>query len=203
MGRPRYVPLARKDRVLNTFVMRFSMKRSAIICASLCICLAAGCQGPEEPFGGYCVGSHLEDEDAFGGFGPCNNFPKPCKEDSIGKKGEVSLIAFPEKVVDFRNSKAIVLRLVNRTQTIQDFSACDSALCIVQEALGSDGQWRPLERLPSSFCGNSFHRVFLEPNEYWQMYGRLRRGSDTTRFRFRLDAGGGKYLYSNEYTGSI
>jgi hypothetical protein len=99
---------------------------------------------------------------------------------------------------------------VNRTEKTLDFSACDSALYIVQEAFDSTGQWRALERFPDTFCGNSFHRVFLEPNEYWEFFALQRDGRFKTKLRFRLEPGGergiaagGGAVYSNEYDGSI
>jgi hypothetical protein len=175
--------------------------------------IPAGCGSEKQdvPRGWYCAGSKLTDEEAPGGFGPCDNFPKKCTNDFPGTKGELSLVAYPAEVADFGKRKAIVLRLVNRTEEVAGFSACDSRIYVVQEALDSTRQWKPLEQFPhTSFCGNSYHRVFLEPNEYWEFFALPRDGSFKTRLRFRLEQGGesgiaagGKALYSNEYEGSI
>jgi hypothetical protein len=188
------------------------MKPSLLLLLGTALCLLPGCSSEtrEGPRGWYYAGSNLKDEDALGGFGTCDNFPKKCDHNALGKPGELSLVAFPDEVVDFRKRKAILLRLVNRTEKTMEFSACDSGLYVVHEALDRDGQWKPLERFPATFCGNSFHRVFLETNEYWEFFAVPRDGSFKTKLRFRLEpkgeqgivAGGGT-LHSNEYEGSI
>ena len=167
----------------------------------------AGCgsEPASGPRGWYFAGSKIEDKQAPGGFGPCDNFPKECDEKTPGAPGELSLIASPDEIVEFRGRKCILLRLVNRTQKTLAFLACDSSLFVVQESLGIAG-WTPIESFPSSDCGNSDHRVFLEPDEYWEFYAIRRPG----RLRFRLEphwdqelnvkAGS---LFSNEYDGSV
>ncbi len=160
------------------------------------------------PHGWYYAGSNLEDATACGGFGPCNNFPKKIENDALGKPGEVSLIVEPNTIVDFGKRKAIVLKLVNRTAETTSFAACDSGLYIVQEALNRRGEWQPLERFPDSFCGNSFHQVFLEPDEYWAFYAIPRVGGFKTKLRFRLErlgerANGAGIIVSDEYEGSV
>jgi hypothetical protein len=172
--------------------------------------LKAEAQERDWPRGWYCAGSKLIDDDALGGFGPCNNFPKECAEDFPGTKGQLSLVAYPEEIVDFRERKAMLVRLVNRTVEVVGFRACDSRLYIVQEAIDKAGQWKALEGVPHTFCGNSFHRVFLEPDQYWDFFALPPDGSFKTRLRFRLDLGEKRgiferrgVLYSNEYEGSI
>jgi hypothetical protein len=192
------------------------MKRSLLFLLGAVFCALPGCgsqprDGPREgPRGWYYAGSNLKDENAPGGFGPCDNFPKKCENNAPGKPGELSLIAFPDEVVDFRKRKAILLRLVNRTEKTMDFLACDSGLYIVQEALDREAQWKPLEQFPTTFCGNSFHRVFLESNEYWEFFAPPQDGRFKTKLRFRLEPGGergiaarGGAVFSNEYGGSI
>ena len=188
------------------------MRRSLLLLLAAALALPVGCssEARDGPRGWYYVGSNLKDHEALRGFGSCNNFPKKCEKDGPGKPGELSLIAFPDEIVDFRNRKAIVIRLINRTEKTMTFSACDSRLYVVQEALNNQGQWKPLERFPNTFCGNSFHRVFLGSNEYWKLFAMNRSGRFKTKLRFRLEPGGeegiaagGGALYSNEYEGSI
>jgi hypothetical protein len=185
------------------------MKRTLIsLICGVAFCLTAGCgsQPRDLPRGWYCAGSKLKDEKALGGFGPCDNFPKKCANDFPGTAGRLSFIAYPGEIVDFANRKALLLRLVNRTEKVTDFAACDSRLYIVQEAVDSKGLWRALERFPETDCGDSFHRVFLEPEEYWEFYALPRQGSFKTKLRFRLEPGGeagiaqgGGTVYSNEF----
>jgi hypothetical protein len=157
---------------------------------------------PEIPIGWYCAGSNVIDDKALGGFGPCDNLPKKYTNGFPAPDGQVSLLAFPDEIVEREGHKLISLRLVNRSNQVVGFVACNSQLYIVQESRHF-GQWRPLEGFPQSWCGNSFHRVFLEPNEYWDFYGRRQKDEI---LRFRLERGGGigvggqgESLFSNEY----
>jgi hypothetical protein len=189
------------------------MKRSCLpLLLATMLLLTAGCGSdkPPVPYGWYGAGSKITDEKALGGFGPCGNFPKKCANDFPGTRGQLTLIAYPAEIVDVGQRKAMLVRLVNRTEKVAEFSACDSRLYIVQEALDRTGQWKPLEKFPETFCGNSFHRVFLDVNEYWEFFGVPRDGSCATKLRFRLEPGGepgiaqpGEGVYSNEYTGRI
>src|SRR5688572_26467667 len=80
------------------------------------------------------------------------------------------------------------------------------AFYLVQEALDREGRWRPLEKFPEAICGNSYHHVFLEPGDYWQLYALPRAGSFKTKLRFRLepaDPKGVASLFSSEYEGTI
>jgi hypothetical protein len=174
--------------------------------------IAAGCSSEQRdaPRGWYCAGSKLEDEDAPGGFGPCDNFPKRCANGVPGTAGQLSLIAYPGETVERGKRAWMRLRLVNRTQEMAVFCACDSRLYLVQEALDRRGRWRALERFPETSCGNSFHRVFLGREEYWDLYALPRAGSFKTKLRFRLEprgeaaiAEGGQAVYSSEFEGSI
>src|SRR5262249_42635297 len=92
----------------------------------------------------------------------------------------------------------------NRTGEVASFAACDSRLYLVGEAVDADGRWRAVEELPVVICGNSIHRVSLEPDQYWEFPARLYSGPIKTKIRFRLDPGdGGPSLYSNEFEGEV
>ncbi len=105
-------------------------------------------------------------------------------------------------------SKGMRLLLVNSTDAAIQFNACDRALFIVLEALDADGNWRPVQHFPTMFCGNSFHRVSLDANEFWSLPQPLYEGEFQTKLRFALvgwEQGGQEqtYLFSNEFDGSI
>ncbi len=92
------------------------------------------------------------------------------------------------------------------------FEAQDSRLNMAMQAIDSTGQWRNIESLPSSWCGNSYHTLALDPNHFWTFSTPQYKGVFNTRFRLSLE-----YLshpnkskkedtlriYSNEWTGSI
>jgi hypothetical protein len=154
--------------------------------------------------GNYPVGSRIADKEALGGFGPCDNFPMRLGKNAWGAKGAVSVVAFPEEAVAYFQHQGFAVRIVNRTNKNVAFRATDSRLSLVREAKDADGAWQAIESLPTTHCGNSHHRVFLEPNQYWQFPARLYTGPVKTKLRFRLDRHDGEPpLYSAEFDGAI
>jgi hypothetical protein len=152
----------------------------------------------------YPAGSRTKDRDAPGGFGPCDNYPRDLAGKDWGAKGAVSLVAFPDEPVAYFKRRGFALRVVNRTAEAVPLAACDSALGIIREAKDPGGAWREIEAPPQPICGNSFHRVFLGPGQYWQFPAREYAGPTTTRVRFRLDPGGGRpTIYSNEFDAQV
>lgn len=103
----------------------------------------------------------------------------------------------------FDDGKGMRLVLVNQTQKMVELFASDSRLDIVQEAQTSTGEWKPIEFLQPSFCGNSFHTAYLPPNHFWQFGTPRYRGEFQTRLRFALSIDRSHTIYSNEFDGSI
>lgn len=152
----------------------------------------------------YPAGSRISDRDAPGGFGPCDNYPKDLGGRGWGTPGAVSLVAFPDEPVAYFKHRGFALRLVNRTGEAVPFAACDSMLTLAREARDATGRWREVEVPPQPICGNSLHRVFLGPGEYWEFPAREYAGPTRTTLRFRLDPGGGRpAVYSNEFEGRV
>jgi hypothetical protein len=165
---------------------------------------AAPVTAQEKMPGIYPAGSRIKDPDALGGFGPCDNYPKELRGQEWGAKGSVSILAFPDEPVAYFKHRGFALRVINRSNEAVPFTACDSALSIVREAQDTAGLWREIESLPQAICGNSFHRVFLGPGQYWEFPAREYAGPTKTKVRFRLDLGGGRpALYSNEFDGRV
>ncbi len=151
---------------------------------------------------GYCFAGSRPDKDAFGGYGGSDNLPRKLSDLTVGREGKLSLIALPDEVVPFGKShQGFRLILVNRTDGEAQFAASDSRLPIVMEAMDRDGRWRPIEYLPSSGCGNSYHRVFLPHNHSWEFIAPKFEGRWDTKLRFVLQ--GEKPIYSNTFEGSI
>ncbi len=176
------------------------------------------------PEGIYLAGSNIKDEQALGGFGKWSNLPRDITGQNWGEAGAISLIACPDEQAGYLDLRGFALRLVNRTDKPAAFTACDSKLFLVQEALDWKGKWRPIEQMPQTFCGNSYHRVFLDRDQYWEIPAPRYSGWFRTRIRFRLEQGeerqreigmedenhlppfptrGGRFIYSNEFIGSI
>jgi hypothetical protein len=57
--------------------------------------------------------------------------------------------------------------MVNTTNDKVQFKAQDSRLYLVAEALNEKNEWVAITYLPSSWCGNSYHEITLDANEYW------------------------------------
>lgn len=153
---------------------------------------------------GYCyAGSRVEDGDAPGGFGPSDNFPRRIETRAAAEAPAVYLLAQPDVVTDFGGRPGMRLVLVNPTGETVAFDAQDSRLSIQQEARDEGGAWRPIESLPSSWCGNSYHRVMLGSDEFWEFAALRFRGSFATELRFRMVLRDGSELVSNVFVGSV
>jgi hypothetical protein len=151
---------------------------------------------------GYCFAGSRPDPKALGGYGTSDNHPRKLTDKDMKTHASVSLVACPEQTVPFgKSARGFRLFLVNRTSGEMAFDASDSRLSIVQEALDSTGKWRAIEYLPSSFCGNSYHRVFLPRRTFWQFVAPAYSGTQKTKLRFVLL--GKEPIYSNEFEGSI
>ncbi len=153
--------------------------------------------------GYFRAGSAIVDREALGGFAPSDNYPK--RLDQPAPADAISLIALPEVSATFDGSfQGFRVILANTTRKAVPFPAADSRLGIIREALDTEGNWKPIEYLTSSSCGNSFHHVFLPPDHYWSFAAPVYEGPFDTTMRFVLyfdyevDP-----IYSNSFPGSI
>lgn len=72
-----------------------------------------------------------------------------------------------------------------------------------QEAKDASGTWKPIEHMTPSWCGNSYHTVYLGPNEFWKVRGNVYSGPFKTTLRYALARENGQYVYSDEFEGSM
>ncbi|MCC7419539.1 MAG: hypothetical protein IT428_04620 [Planctomycetaceae bacterium] len=148
------------------------------------------------------AGSIIKDAEAPGGFGPCDNFPRRVDDESRGRG--LYLLAQPEVPMPFSDrGMGMRLCLVNQSGLLLSFEASDSRLAIVQEALDEGGAWKAIEYIPSSGCGNSFHRVFLPSEQFWEFVTPRYKGSFETQLRFTLSLSDRSQIHSNTFEGSI
>ena len=157
--------------------------------------------------GYFHAGSIIKDKNELGGYYAAKNYPRAATKEMASIKSGVRLIAKPDASAIFaRKFRGMKVLLVNATSEVVSFPAQDSRLNIVQEALDRKGSWKPVEYLPSSWCGNSYHKVFLGKREYWEFAAAKYNGKFKTRLRFKLTYNasvGPKTIYSNEFSGSI
>ena len=95
------------------------------------------------------------------------------------------------------------LYLVNTSDSVMSLEASDSRLYIVAEALNKKNEWAPITYFPSSFCGNSYHQVVLDKNEYWEFKIPVFKGEFKTKLRYTLEMKDGNAIHSNEIVALI
>jgi hypothetical protein len=184
--------------------------RNIILISCFCMFLSSICIGQSYTdvnvnfmVRGYIhASSSIKDTSAIGGFGPSNNYPKKIDEliSSLGgglflKIDTSKLIVFAEKYNGYK------LYLANKSDSIVSFDASDSRLSVVAEAF-IDNRWQPIEYLPSSWCGNSYHTVYLNKMEYWEFGIPKYTGSKQTKIRYKLSINS-MNIYSDEISASV
>jgi WG containing repeat len=101
------------------------------------------------------------------------------------------------------------LFISNTTIDTIEFNAQDSRLYMKLQAQNSKGEWKDIEYLPSSWCGNSYHTIELEPNAFWKFTIPKYEGEFQTKIRAQLryidknNPKTQKIVYSNIINGSI
>ncbi|MDO7845622.1 WG repeat-containing protein [Hymenobacter sp. M29] len=101
------------------------------------------------------------------------------------------------------------LTISNATPDTILFDGQDSMIDLVLQARDLTGTWRDIEYMPRSFCGNSYHTLFLAPGQYWQVAVPAYAGSQPTQLRARLTprrwprSGKPRVWYSNEFAGRV
>ncbi|MTI30485.1 hypothetical protein [Xanthovirga aplysinae] len=147
--------------------------------------------------------SSMEDTLAVGGFGSSDNLPKKLNSTLDFIETGLFLKIDTTKVISFaKKFNGYNFYIVNKTDSVVKLEASDSRLNVIAEAY-LDKKWQPIEFLPSSWCGNSYHNVYLRNEEYWEFKVPKFDGRISTRIRYRLMIGKDKYLYSNEIMGKI
>lgn len=97
----------------------------------------------------------------------------------------------------------------NTTADTVKLNAQDSRLYMKLQAQNSKGEWKDIEYLPSSWCGNSYHKIELEPNAFWKFTIPKYNGEIQTKIRAELkfidneNLKTEKVVYSNIINGSI
>lgn len=116
---------------------------------------------------------------------------------------------------DDTSSSTIDVCVVNQGDTACRMDAQDRRLYLVMEARRDESEeWRPIELLPNSWCGNSYHAVDLPARSYWRFSVERYKGDTPVECRMRLtirtesdsdtaDGGRPRIIYSNSFQMSI
>lgn len=147
----------------------------------------------------------------FGGWGHSGNGPRSVRPAQHIPPATVSLRVEPQPVAKAfaEHFDGHMLYLANTTTDTVVFDAQDSSLFLTLQAQDAQGKWHDIEYNPSSFCGNSYHQVFLAPGQCWQLVVPAYAGGQPTQLRARLQApqSRGKRpksdLLSNPFPGSV
>lgn len=164
---------------------------------------------------GYYYAYSKPNKSDIGGFGTSRNLPVKCITENF-PKNKVSVI------VDLNNQDTIQnmylgfkVFVVNNSNKNINFNAQDSRLYMKVQALNEIGIWNDIEYLPSSWCGNSYHTLTLDTNNYWTFKTPKYEGEYKTKLRIELEYIDPKIkskkrrkeseitIYSNEFEGSV
>jgi hypothetical protein len=95
-----------------------------------------------------------------------------------------------------------VAYLVNASDSVLVTEAQDSRIDVVLQAY-FNGNWIDIETLPQSWCGNSYHRVFLSPRRYWSFKVPVYSGPVSSLLRYRFAVNSEVTVFSNVFKGKI
>ncbi|WP_224994308.1 hypothetical protein [Cesiribacter sp. SM1] len=155
--------------------------------------------------GYFYAGSSQEDSTALGGFYEDANAPKVINERirQLSKPSQFQMIVQIDSLAEFQKGiKGFKVFLVNSTNSVISLEAQDSRLNLKRQVFYNN-QWLDVEYLPSSWCGNSYHSVFIKPGEYWDFTAPCLKGKHQAKFRFELAVDEQERIYSNEFSGSF
>ena len=82
--------------------------------------------------------------------------------------------------------KGMPVFIANTSSDTMAFNAQDGRLYMKMQALDTEGNWRDIEYLPSSWCGNSYHTILLPGNHLWKVNAIKYGGSFKTKLRMEL-----------------
>lgn len=185
------------------------MKKFTLLAITILLGLFASAQTQKDVNIKFMLRGHIYaqssfiDTTALGGFALSSNIPKKITESLNFNENKLILKIDTTKIVSFAEEfNGYDFFIANNTSTVIKLDASDSRLAVIAEAY-VDKQWQSIEYLPSSWCGNSYHQVYLNPGEYWQFQVPKFDGKMDSKIRYKLTLGKGDYIYSNEIVAKI
>lgn len=152
------------------------------------------------PTGSCKAGTKIKDTQSPGGHASSDNMPRDIDFEHDLKADSIHLLLDDDVEGEPTGYR---VRLINTSGQVVPFHAVDGRLLIIQQALDGSGEWRNVEMLPSSGCGNSYHRVMLDRHQYWQFDVPQYEGKDKTQIRYMLVIDGRAGIISNAIEGSV
>lgn len=158
----------------------------------------------------YASSKKLDHLSGYGGYGGSgNNSKKMSSYTTAGKNLQVLIDTGSITNWSRQLYKGRKLSVINNGIDTLFFSAQDSRLDMKLQAIDKEGNWRDIEYTPSSWCGNSYHTLFLAANEMWSFTIPIYNGELKTRIRAKLlykkqaQQENDEVVYSNEIEGTV
>jgi hypothetical protein len=155
--------------------------------------------------GYFYAKSSLIDSTALGGFYHNQNSPNTVTKElnNISQAAKFQIIVKTDSIANYsKEIKGFKVFIVNKTDSIISLFAQDSRLAVKRQVF-YNGKWSDIEYLPRSWCGNSYHSIYLKPDEFWHFNAPCLTGNIEAKFRFELHIRGNLTIYSNEFSGSF
>lgn len=121
-----------------------------------------------------------------------------------------------ENSVFQKNYQGLKVYLINTKTKNIPFPSQDRQLEMTVQAIDKDGEWKDIEYILHSWCGNAYRILNLKPNCYWTFTTPVYDGDFKTKLRIKLEYFDSEDLtaksewkrkiitvYSNEYYGSV
>lgn len=157
----------------------------------------------------YASSKYKKELAGFGGWGGSDNQSKPMTSQTNQSSKQLQIFVDQNKKSKWEGYKGVKLYVANASTDTLFFDAQDSRLYLKIQAQNRSGEWKDIEYLPSSWCGNSYHTLFLAPKESWEFTTPIYHGEFKTKFRAQLlykktkDQEKDDIIYSNEFEGYI
>lgn len=158
----------------------------------------------------YASSKYKKELAGFGGWGNSDNNSKQITSDVAFLPNTFQIVIDPNQKTKWAGKyDAIKLFVANTSSDTLYFDAQDSRLYLKIQAQDRNGNWKDIEYLPSSWCGNSYHSLFLSPDELWEFSTPIYQGEFKTKFRAELlykkskDQKKADIIYSNEIDGYV
>lgn len=135
---------------------------------------------------GYFYASSRPHPKDLGGFGRSSNTAKPIIAETFPPNQLCVVVNTDQSVESGDGYYSYKVEVANTLKRVIELGAQDSRLYMKVQALDKHAQWRDIEYLPSSWCGNSYHVLTLAPNHFWSFMTPKYEGEFKTKLRIAL-----------------
>lgn len=185
-----------KKNILIAFVLLFSFQ---FLNAQDCLNIKYKLRGY------FYAGSSIEDSTALGGHYSDKNYPKSLEGITYNsfENKPLQIIVKEDSIVNFnKNTSGFKVFIINNSKETIKLQAQDSRLYVKKQVFFKN-EWKDIEYLPNSWCGNSYHSVYINPNEFWDFNAPCTKGKIKAKFRYALTINKEQTIYSNIFSGSF